>query len=338
MPLIGAYLAVAAAVLLKGPVGAVLPFVVAGVYLLSEGRLPLPWHGRRWFDLAHEFGLWWGVPLVVGLAAPWFVWANSQTHGQLAEVFFWHHNLARAWGGSVVLKAHPWWFYGPQLLLDFLPWSPLLLLAVWSCLRHGWWRQDPDARFGLVWLLTVLVLLSCSQFKRSDYLLPAYPGAALFLGCVAERWYLAARQPRRLAVAFSVVLAGCVAAWCVFLYVVLPNREPAWQSRTFAASVRCLAPPPQRVLFFRTEAHPLAFHMGRPLEILVEWEDLRARLARSDTAYVVLPASCLKEGMPSLGPVRLQEVLRSSSQIVGGHGQPLVVLRACPLDELALTD
>ena len=69
---LAAYLSIALAVLLKGPIGLVLPVAVAAIWLLTEGELPLPWRIRSWLNLAHRLGLWWGLPLVFIIAGPWF--------------------------------------------------------------------------------------------------------------------------------------------------------------------------------------------------------------------------------------------------------------------------
>src|SRR6185312_14187417 len=99
--------------------------------------------------------------------------------------------------------------------VDFLPWSPLFLVAIGWMYRRGYWRLDADARFGLTWFLTVLLILSCARFKRADYLLPAYPGAAIFLGCMGERWLRGlAEERRRIAAWFIAALTGImVALW-----------------------------------------------------------------------------------------------------------------------------
>src|SRR5262249_15273479 len=149
-----------------------------------------------------------------------------------------YHNLERGLGGSGALPAHPWWLYGARLLLDLLPWSLLLPAAGWYFSRGGRWRQDAEARFGAVWLLTVLVLVSCMRLKRAGHLLPAYPGAALLLGCAAERWYRAARRPGRLAAAFGLAIAGCLAGWWVYLERFIPEEEGLRQYRHLAAEAR----------------------------------------------------------------------------------------------------
>src|SRR5438552_2897804 len=70
-------------------------------------------------------------------------------------------------------------------------WELLLPPALWLLWRY---REDREARFGAAWLFGVFVFLSCMRFKRADYLLPAYPGAALLLGCILERAWPALRR------------------------------------------------------------------------------------------------------------------------------------------------
>jgi hypothetical protein len=337
------YLAVAAGLLLKGPIGAVLPLGVAAAWLLVH---------RQW---PRHYGLWWGVPLVALLVVPVYLWANAQTGGEFIRAFLWHHNVERGFGGSDVLRAHPWWFYLPHLAADFLPWSLLLPAAVWSFVRRSWWRDDPAARFGLVWLAAVVLLLSAARFKRADYLLPAFPGAALFLGCAAERWFRASARPARLAAAFAATVGACAVGWWLYLDHDLRAREPARTAVPFAEAVRRAAPAPSPVLFFRTEAHAAAFHVGRPLALSVEWDRLDAWAARPEPGYVVMPARVAVECPRFVRSAHLEEVLREPEPagpagdwglpawlpaclrrdlerfLAGeGHERPLVLLRTVP--------
>jgi 4-amino-4-deoxy-L-arabinose transferase-like glycosyltransferase len=331
--LVAAYLAVAVGVLLKGPIAVVLPAAVVAAHLLAEGELPPPWRPRAWVALAHELGLWWGLPLVAAVTVPCFYWLDAASGGEFGRVFFWHHNVERGLGGSS-LRSNPWWFYPPQFAVDFLPWSPLLAVAAVWCWRRGYWRLDREARFGLAWFAAVLLVLSCARFKRADYLLPAYPGAALFLGCVWSDEAARRRGLPRLGTALALLPAGIavgmVLFWGVRVGWTLPAREPFRDYRAFAAEVRRRAPAPQPVYFFRTEAHALALHLGRPLAVLVQWEQLRGRLLRPGTHHVVLPPDCAAEAAGALPGVRLEEVLRNTDLSGGAHERPLVLLRARP--------
>jgi 4-amino-4-deoxy-L-arabinose transferase-like glycosyltransferase len=314
------YLALAAGVLLKGPIGVVLPLTVVVVHCLVEGD----WRPR----VLHRLGVWWGVPLVAALTLPWFLWANTATGGEFFRVFFWHHNVERGLGGSADLEEHPWWYYLPRFAFDFLPWTPLLLIAVWLLIRRGWWRDDLGARLGLVWLVVMVLLLSCSRFKRADYLLPAFPGAALLLGCVGQRWYEAVKCRWPWRTAFGVVVGGCVVGWLVYVGVVLPRDEAHKEQHSFAVEVRQRVPQPGRVLLFWTEPHCLMFHLGRPLRILIEWPQLDAELAASDDAYVIMPPKIAERAPQELRLNRLEPVLSNIAPASGSHEKPLVLLRA----------
>jgi 4-amino-4-deoxy-L-arabinose transferase-like glycosyltransferase len=322
-----AYISLAVAVLLKGPIGAALVAATVAAHRLVEGELPPPWRLRAWGRLFHELGLWWGAPLVLLLAGPWFVWADLRTDGELFEVFFWYHNVGRGLGGSA-LATHPWWTYGPYFAVDFLPWTPLLAAAGVAAWRRGWWKLDPEARFGLAWLAAMLLLLSCAAFKRADYLLPAYPGAALFLGCVADRWRRDPTAPGRRLVAplFVGLTLAASLFWAAQVGWRLPAQEPYRDYTAFAARVRASAPPPQPVLLFRTEAHALAFRLGRPLAVLVEWEELRRRLERPGVHYVVAPPDAAAE-WPRRLPDLAARPLACNADRPGGHERPLVLLQ-----------
>ncbi len=360
----GAYVALAFAILLKGPIGPVLVAAALGTFLLVEGRLPAPWRLRNWGRLLHEYGVWWGVPLMLALALPWYLLADAASDGELTRVFFWYHNVERGLGGAQ-LRGHPWWLYGPRFFADFAPWSLLLPVCVLWFFRRGRWRQDRDARFGLAWLVGMTLLLSCARYKRADYLVPAYPGAALFLGCVIVRWWkmldwratrvsdrsdaktpVAALRsltrvgrPGKNAISHGrngerssetalnragvVVLVVSALLWWVRVDFVLPRGEAQLEQHSFAALVRQHAPAPEPILLFQTEAHALVFHLGKPVRVLRQWEELDGLIGVRPT-HVVLPAAQAAEWRQHLPHVELEELARHPSD----HEKPVVLYRA----------
>jgi len=281
-------LAAGVAVLLKGPIGLALIGCAAVAFLLVEQfASPPPERPRLPFSAAVL-----GCAIVGAVAAPWFVWANHATDGEFVRVFFWYHNVARFTGESDGLAAHPWWFYGPRFASAFLPWTfALNFFTIWS-FRSGAWREDRVFRFGVVWLVAMVAVLSASQFKRADYLLPAFPGAALALGCAAQRWLSSRENPRSVTIAkwaFGLVCAGGLAVWPVMWFSVEPAEAAKQEKRPFAAAIRAYAPAPQTVLLFRAESHLLAYHLGRPLHTLVEWGELKDTLSAPGPHVVVMP-------------------------------------------------
>jgi 4-amino-4-deoxy-L-arabinose transferase-like glycosyltransferase len=288
--LLVAYLAIAAGLLLKGPIALALP---GCVWLLWQ-------RGPR--SAVRGLGLWWGAPLVLALVLPWYLWANYQTNGEFFRVFFWHHNIDRGFGGEDSLRVYPFWFYGPRILIDLLPWSILLPLGIW----HAWKKDDADARFGAVWLAAMLVLLSLMRFKRADYLLPAYPGAAWMLGCWVERCLLA-RRSTYATFGFAGMAAAMLSAWLGYVTLVVPAVEQTRTHRRFAEEVRRQSA--GRILFFQAEAHLVALHVGRPLVGLLEWENLDIWAGRPETTYIVMPADQWREWREHITQGELEAVV-----------------------------
>lgn len=316
-----AYLSLGIGLLLKGPIAVVLPALVGGIVWVVRDRRFI-WRATT---------LWWGIPMTLAIAAPWYAWANWHTNNRLWEVFFWYHNVERGLGGAEALKAHPWWFYGPQMGLDLLPWS----LALPFALCWAWRNRDDGASLGLIWFGAIALFLSCMSFKRADYLLPGYPGLALFLGACAERFLEHAAQAS--AVAPKLACAACsrkhvIAAMCAILvylvgwHVYLAQDKQAWPYRTMAHEIRSQTRGP--VIFFRAESHPLMFHLGRPVDTILEWENLDWWTKRPRPVYVVMPEACAAEWRDHLEAGALEEVLRTTSYVDGQRDRPLVVLRS----------
>jgi hypothetical protein len=130
-------------------------------------------------------------------------------------------------------------------------------------------------------------------------------------------------------VGFAAVVVVMVSGWAVNLGWWLPELvEPYRDYRPFAAEVRRLAPAPVRVIFFRTEAHTLAFRVGRPLDVLVEWQHLQARLEQPGMHYLVMPPKSFDRCREVLRNIDVEEVCWNTTLAGGAHERPLVLLRA----------
>jgi 4-amino-4-deoxy-L-arabinose transferase-like glycosyltransferase len=329
-------LTLALAILLKGPIGIALPLAVLGVWVrwqrlwpIATSRCPL---GSTW--LAGWMPPALAAMLGITLASPWFIWMNEKTGGEFLRVFFWYHNVQRALGDAPALAIHPWWYYLPRFALDFLPWTPALFAAAWLYCRRTAARSDRSAAFGLIWLLAMVGVLSLARFKRADYLLPAFPGAAIFIGCVAERWQatLSQRGRRAVTIAFAFVSIGCLAGWWWFHHRVEPQQQAVREQQAFAAHIRQQATAPQTVLLFRVESHLLAFHLGRPVHTLVEWAELNERLAEPGTHWFVTRAEFVSECLEHVGSRRIAVAAHSETFAPAPPLRPLVLMTT--IDEL----
>jgi len=165
-----AWLGSAAAVLTKGPIGFVLPALVALSFLVSGGQ----WRRVR---------ASWSWPAAVAallLVGGWYaaaVWSGGRG---FVDVQLMKENLDRFAGRGEFAPSRA--FAGLLMLRYFIghlaPWN----LAILDDVRR-WWRGTGSVsaagRLLHCWWLVVLVVFSVAAGKRAIYLLPLYPAIAL---------------------------------------------------------------------------------------------------------------------------------------------------------------
>ncbi len=168
------YVGVAAAVLTKGPAGAVIVALVIVAYLAAERRL----------DRLRALWSWPLVALVLVVDGGWYALATAVGgHDFLARQIL-HENLDRLVGRGV------FGMHGGRarlamvgsLATDLVPWNLVLPWAAWR-----WWRgerEDEVGRFLHVWWIAIVTLFTVAYGKRGIYLLPLYPAVALLAGRV----------------------------------------------------------------------------------------------------------------------------------------------------------
>ncbi len=163
-----AYLALALAVLTKGPVALVLAGLVWGIEAMISRR---PWRG-----LIQP----WSWLLLAALTLPWFV-AVQWRHPEFFRFFILEQHLLRFL--TPAIHPEPLYYYLPVLLGLLLPWTWLL---PWALAGNGW-RRDPEARFLVIWALVIVAFFSLSRGKLVPYILPALLPLALITGRALTR-------------------------------------------------------------------------------------------------------------------------------------------------------
>lgn len=303
---------VATALLLKGPIGLVLAGAVCAVSLMTRSRSTLVIASWQTMLLT--------VSLGVLLACPWYLAVHQATSGEFTWSFFWYHHINRAFGGAEALAAHPWWFYLPRLAMDLLPWTPLLVVALFKMPKG-----DPVARFGVDWLVAMLLVLSASRFKRADYLIPAYPAVAIVIGCWAERWWQHRQETtcRWVSGAFVAMLLACPLGWYLFDQQVTMAEQAKRDPIAVAKRLQDLHPP--GIVFYRVENHLLAYQIGRPIRTLTAWDDVLTLWKSEPHHLVVLPES----EVASLPP-GVETVFTSREIAPQMTHRPIVVIRRTP--------
>jgi len=176
---IGFALFSAIAVLVKGPVGLLLPGLVVVVFLTLTGQ----W--RPWLKPGALLAM---ALLFAGVCLPWYAAATQANGSAFLDAFLGFSNVQRF---TNVLYRHPGppWFYLPWVLLLLLPWS-LFLAPAMAALRFWRWSQwrraasDPALElplFLLLWLVVIVGFFSAAATKLPGYILPAMPAGSLLV-------------------------------------------------------------------------------------------------------------------------------------------------------------
>ncbi|HUO05053.1 MAG TPA: glycosyltransferase family 39 protein [Candidatus Binataceae bacterium] len=152
-----AYVAMALAVLAKGPVGAALPILATAAFLL--------WN-RELRGSIGRFRVIPGIALMLAIAAPWFVVAAIREPG-FTDFYFIGEHLRRALDPTYS-HTEPFYFYFPVIVLGLLPWSLMSPLFAWSEVP-----PNPARRFCICAATVTIAAFSCANAKLIPYVLPA---------------------------------------------------------------------------------------------------------------------------------------------------------------------
>jgi 4-amino-4-deoxy-L-arabinose transferase-like glycosyltransferase len=188
-----AWVASAAAVLTKGPIGFVLTALVALSFLVSGGQ----WRRVR------ALWSWPAAATALLLVGGWYsaaVWSGGRA---FVDVQLMKENLDRFAGRGefAARRAFAALLMARYFVGHLAPWN----LAILDDARR-WWRGTGSAsaagRLLHCWWLVVLVVFSVAAGKRSVYLLPLYPAIALL---AARSLWRAAPSPSARALVAAVV-------------------------------------------------------------------------------------------------------------------------------------
>lgn len=169
-PRVAGFALLGLAVLVKGPLGLLLPGLVLTL-----------WHAarREWRALLELAPL---AMVTIAVALPWYIASAMSLGADTVINEFMGQNFSRF--GSVA-RGHgrPAYYYIARIWVDLTLWAVLLPFALWWIFKRKVWR-DRRVQLALWWFGTFFIFLSLAVTKRKLYLLPAYPAAVLLLA----RW------------------------------------------------------------------------------------------------------------------------------------------------------
>jgi 4-amino-4-deoxy-L-arabinose transferase-like glycosyltransferase len=164
------------AILSKGLVGLVIPISALVIWLAAKRDFSL----RSWTFLIS------GALLSFVPVSIWVLLLYNYLGKDAVYRVVWLNNFGRFTGGFPQHVA-PFYYYLDKFPGQFMPWTFFLPLAGWLLIRQTRKREKNNpSLFLLTWFVVPFILLSVSAGKRSLYLIPIYPAAALAVGYAAD--------------------------------------------------------------------------------------------------------------------------------------------------------
>ncbi len=241
------YAVMGMAVLVKGPIGVVLPTAILGLYLLV--RHPLPKlssdasFSNRIAQYLSQFAptrivrtAWKMRPLtalaaVIAVAGPWFVLVGIRTNGEFLNDFFGVHNYGR-FLNPMDNHNGPLWYYVPVVLFGFFPWTIFGIPTTVDLVRRvrGNDSGQKAAKLLACWIAVWIGFFSLASTKLPNYVLPAYPALAIAMSCFLNRWLTRPQSVHRWWPRLSFGSLALVGGGLMTLKPVLSLRDPEGQT------------------------------------------------------------------------------------------------------------
>jgi len=177
--MMGFYVFLALAVMTKGLIGLVFPFLIIGIFLAIS-------HDLSFIKKMH-LGL--GTVVFLALAAPWHIAVGMRNPGFYYNYFVNEHILRalnRHWPPDFL--SIPLWRYWMAQIVGLFPWLMFapMVIKYWPSNYRVMNRDEKLLLFAAIWMGTVFLFFSISG-RLEYYAMPAYPGFALMVGLALAR-------------------------------------------------------------------------------------------------------------------------------------------------------
>ena len=203
------YAAIGCGMLVKGPVGIVLPLIVVLLFCWWEGHIRC---------LISRFKPFSGLLLTAVIAVPWFIAIMLREPGFFDFYFVGEH--VRRFFQPSYSHNQPIYFYVPIVTAGMLPWTLMVPLLPWRRLA-----PHPARRFCLISAGTIFILFSVASAKLVPYVIPMLPLIAIVIADrlaaaigLASPGTLRQVEPLRISV-LSVAAVALAISGAVFLVV-----------------------------------------------------------------------------------------------------------------------
>jgi len=174
-------LALALALMTKGPLGFILPCGAIGLHLILTRQLKLLL--RKELLLILPLVVLLISPMCIGLYEQFDMHPEKEVYGLKGpsglRFFFYTQSFGRLTGEIYWNNGAPWYFFLLSMLWDFAPWVLLFWWAIISMIKNSAHRKQMPEFMSIALFLTGMLGLSASNYKLPHYIFPLFPACAI---------------------------------------------------------------------------------------------------------------------------------------------------------------
>ncbi len=276
------------------------------------------------------FSLIWGIPLVLLVAAAWYLPMYQVNGWKFIDEFIIQHHFQR-YTSNKYQHPQPFWFFWIVLPLMTIPWIPFFLASIWNFLKvqsskfkvQSQEKASPLLLFAVAWMLVPLVFFSLSGSKLPGYILPALPATLIFTAVYVYK-FVQKSQLRGVALQTLAFLMFAIVA--VLLQFVVPNFAYADSVKGLMETADKQGFTSEKVLNLHTISHNSEFYFSgrvvrdengkikKYLGVLEVVEEIRRENGKN--VLVLVPLEFLKE---------LTESNLLEATVLGNNGELAIV-------------
>ena len=210
------FLGIGLAMLSKGPVGAVLPFLAVLFYLFAERDFKQLFH-LKWFL---------GILIVVLTISPSLFHLYNSFGLTGLKFFFITNNVGRI-TGSYAGSSTDYLYAVHTILWAFLPWTIFVVAALFSSVKD-WFLRKPNLKWSYYLLggvFVLLLILSFAKGKAPNYFMIAIAPISVVAGSWLTNFYSFPIKIQKRLLVSQIILIGLFSVFFVFITLVLTNSN-----------------------------------------------------------------------------------------------------------------
>jgi 4-amino-4-deoxy-L-arabinose transferase-like glycosyltransferase len=201
----------ACAVLTKGLLGFLMPFLTATLFLSIKK------------DLKYLFSrhFLWGLFVFVLVSFPWYIFMIKTYGSSFIQEFFYNDHIRRVFEAEHK-ASDKWYFYPLMMIAGMFPWSAFTPNAVMDLFKNLRRNKENFHLFLALWISVVFLICQAAHSKLVSYIFPLFPALAITVVIFIYDTVADDKKEKAVLRCFTITAIVCVIILIGLIAAVLP--------------------------------------------------------------------------------------------------------------------